>query len=109
MPKQAYPTMLHNAFVDVGIPAITPEIGAARVLDVGMIPLFVEGTMNVLKHYGIVAGPMGRTAKDVTVLIENSGFPLLATKGGLSSIWSNSTTRSSPDRRSPPSATVSAK
>ena len=27
-----------------------------------MIPLFVEGTMNVLKHHGIVAGPIGRTA-----------------------------------------------
>ena len=83
MPKQAYPTVLHNAFIDVGIPAITPEVGAARVLDTGMIPLFVEGTMNVLKHYGIVAGPMGRTAKDVTVFIGNSGFPVLATKGGI--------------------------
>ena len=29
-----------------------------------MIPLFVEGTMNVLKHHKIIAGPMGRTGKD---------------------------------------------
>ena len=28
-----------------------------RVLDREMISLFVEGTMNVLKHHGIVAGP----------------------------------------------------
>lgn len=66
MPKEAYPTVLHNAFLDVGIPAFCPEIGAARVLDPDMIALFVEGTMNVLKHHGILAGPMGRTSKDVS-------------------------------------------
>lgn len=32
-----------------------------------MIALFVEGTMNVLKDHGIVDGPMGRTAKGMTV------------------------------------------
>jgi predicted deacylase len=83
MPKQAYPTVLHNAFLDAGIPAFCPEIGAARVLDPEMIALFVEGTMNVLKHHGIVAGPMGRTGKDVTVFVGNSAFPILATTGGL--------------------------
>jgi predicted deacylase len=83
MPKRAYPTVLHNAFLDVGIPAFAPEIGAARVLDAEMISLFVDGTMNVLKHHGIVAGPMGRTGKDVTVFIGNSGFPVLATEGGI--------------------------
>lgn len=83
MPKAAYPTVLHNAFIDVGIPAIAPEIGAARVLDREMIALFVEGTMNVLKHYGIVEGPMGRTAKGMTVFVGNSGFPVLATAGGI--------------------------
>src|SRR6516164_8007325 len=61
----------------------TPEIGAARVLDLEMISLFVEGTMNVLKHHGIVSGPMGRTGKDVSVFIGNSAFPILATAGGL--------------------------
>jgi predicted deacylase len=83
MPKAAYPTVLHNAFIDVGIPAIAPEIGAARVLDHEMIALFVEGTMNVLKHHGIVEGPMGRTAKGMTVFVGNSGFPVLATAGGI--------------------------
>ena len=57
--NHVYPGVLHNAFMDVGIPSFTPEIGAARLLDLEMIPLFVEGTMNVLKHYGIVAGAMG--------------------------------------------------
>jgi predicted deacylase len=81
--NHVYPGVLHNAFMDVGIPSFTPEIGAARVLDPEMISLFVEGTMNVLKHHGIVAGPMGRTGKDVTVFVGNSAFPILATSGGL--------------------------
>ncbi|KAA0683796.1 M14 family metallopeptidase [Azospirillum brasilense] len=81
--NHVYPGVLHNAFMDLGIPSFTPEIGAARVLDLTMIPLFVEGTMNVLKHHGIVAGPMGRTSKDVAVFIGNSAFPILATAGGI--------------------------
>ncbi|MCO5129244.1 MAG: succinylglutamate desuccinylase/aspartoacylase family protein [Xanthobacteraceae bacterium] len=83
MPKAAYPTVLHNAYVDAGIPAFTPEVGAARVLEPDIIALFVEGTINVLKHHGIIAGPMGRTGKDVRVFVGNSGFPVLATEGGI--------------------------
>lgn len=79
----AYPGVLHNAYVDVGIPCFTPEIGAARILDLEMVPLFVEGTMNVLKHYGIVAGPIGRTGADVGVFIGSGAFPILATQGGI--------------------------
>ena len=78
-----YTGVLHNAFMEAGIPSFTPEIGAARVLDPGMIALFVEGTMNVLKHHGILAGPMERTANDVRVYVGNSAFPILATAGGL--------------------------
>lgn len=81
--NHVYPGVLHNAFVDAGIPAFCAEVGAARVLDHGTIALFVEGTMNVLKHYGILPGPMGRTGKDVNVFIGNSAFPVLATQGGL--------------------------
>jgi hypothetical protein len=78
----AYPSVLHNALVDVGIPCFTPEVGAARVLDPAIIALFVEGTMNVLKNYGIVPGPMGRTAADANAFIGNSAFPIIATQGG---------------------------
>jgi uncharacterized protein len=81
--NHVYPGVLHNAFLDVGIPAFTPEVGAARVLNLEMISLFVEGTMNVLKRHGILAGPMGRTGKDVSVFIGNSALPILATQGGL--------------------------
>jgi predicted deacylase len=78
----AYPGLLANAFIDAGIPAFTPEIGAPRKLDLAMIPLFVEGTMNVLKHHGIIAGPMGRTGKDTGIFVGNSGGGVLATHGG---------------------------
>ena len=78
----AYPGTLANACIDVGIPAFTPEIGAARILDHDMIALFVEGTMNVLKLHKIIAGPMGRTGKDSGLFIGNSGHGVFATRGG---------------------------
>ncbi len=78
----AYPGLLARAFIDAGIPAFTPEIGAPRVLDHDMIPLFVEGTMNVLKHHGIIAGPMGRTGKDTGIFVGNSAHAVLASRGG---------------------------
>jgi uncharacterized protein len=78
----AYPTLLANAFIDVGIPSFTPEVGAPRFLDLRMIPLFVEGTMNVLKHHGVIDGQMGRTSRDTSVFVGNSGHTVLATHGG---------------------------
>jgi hypothetical protein len=78
----AYPGILAGAFIDAGIPAFTPEIGASRILDRSMIPLFVEGTMNVLKHHGIITGPMGRTGKDTSLFVGNSAHPVFATHGG---------------------------
>ena len=78
----AYPTLLPNAFINVGIPALTPEIGASRILDLNMIPLFVEGTMNVLKHHGIISGQIGRTGKDTDIFIGNSSHFIFSTHGG---------------------------
>jgi len=77
-----YPGVLHNAYIDAGIPAFTPEVGAARRLDLDMIPIFVEGTMNVFKHYGVVPGAIGRTAVDANVYIGKSAVPVLTTHGG---------------------------
>jgi predicted deacylase len=79
----AYPGVLHNAFVDTGIPCFTPEIGAARIIDSDMSALFVEGTLNVLKHYAVIAGPAGRTAADAKMFIGDGAFPIIATHGGL--------------------------
>ncbi len=78
----AYPGILASAFIDAGIPAFTPEIGASRILNHSMIPLFVEGTMNVLKHHGIIAGPMGRVGKDTGIFVGNSAYAVIATNGG---------------------------
>ena len=78
----AYPSILANAFINAGIPAFTPEIGAPRILDHSMILLFVEGTMNVLKHHGVIAGPMGRTGQDTGIFVANSAHTVLATHGG---------------------------
>jgi predicted deacylase len=78
-----YPGVLHNAFIDAGIPSFCPEIGAARLLDHERIARFVEGTLNVLKLHGILAGPMGRTSADVPVFVGNAAFPIFATAGGI--------------------------
>lgn len=78
----AYPGVLSNAFIDVGIPAFTPEIGAPRIIDHAMIGLFVEGTMNVLKYHRVIGGSMGRTGRDVGVFVANSAHTILSTKGG---------------------------
>ena len=78
----AYPGILPNALIDAGIPAFTPELGAPRILDKEMISRFVEGTINVLKHHGIVAGSMGRTGKDTGLFVANSAHAVVARSGG---------------------------
>jgi predicted deacylase len=77
-----YPGVLHNAYIDAGIPCFTPEVGVARRLDLDAIPIFVEGTLNVLKHYGVIPGTIGRTAVDTNVYIGRNAVPVLATRGG---------------------------
>jgi predicted deacylase len=77
-----YPSVLHNAFIDAGIPCFTPEVGAARRLDMKAIPIFVEGTLNVFKHYGVMPGPIGRTAVDANTYIGKNAVPVLTTQGG---------------------------
>lgn len=78
----AYPGLLANALIAAGIPAFTPEIGRPRVFDHEMIALFVEGTMNVLKHHGIVAGAIGRTGQDSNVFIADGMLPIVTNRGG---------------------------
>jgi predicted deacylase len=78
----AYPGVLHNAYIDAGIPAFTPEVGVARRLDLDMTPIFVEGTMNVFKHHGVVPGAIGRTAVDANVYVGKNAIPVLTTQGG---------------------------
>lgn len=77
-----YPTLLANALIAEGIPALTPEIGNPRRLDLDMIALFVEGTMNVLRLHGLISGPMGRTGRDSEVFVGNTMGASIATHGG---------------------------
>ena len=47
---------LETAFVEAGIPAITPEVGGGRSFDRPKIEACVEGVRNVLAHYGVTRG-----------------------------------------------------
>jgi hypothetical protein len=73
---------LETALVEAGIPALTIEIGGPRSYDRRMIPLFVEGGLNVLKLHGVIAGPMGRTAKDAGTYYGDAFHTVRASHGG---------------------------
>ncbi|MBE9141221.1 succinylglutamate desuccinylase/aspartoacylase family protein [Nodosilinea sp. LEGE 07088] len=73
---------LETAFVDAGIPALTLEIGEGRRFEPQKIALAVEGSLNVLKHYGLIEGPMGRTAADGGTVFGNALATVRATTGG---------------------------
>ena len=77
-----YPGTLETSLVEAGIPALTIEIGGPRHFDKRKIPMFVEGTLNVLKHHGVLAGPMGRTAKDAGTFFGDAFHTVRATHGG---------------------------
>jgi len=79
----AYPTLLPNALIDVGIPAFTPELGASRILDPRQIDMFIEGTRNVLKHLKIIQGEMGKTAADAKTFVAKGTGAVLTTHGGV--------------------------
>lgn len=77
-----FPGTLETSFVEAGIPSLTIEIGGPRSYDARMIPLFVEGTMNVLKLHQVVSGPMGRTAKDAGTFYGDAFHTVRADQGG---------------------------
>ena len=110
MPKHAYPSVLHNAFLDVGIPSFCPEIGAARHPGHrddrairGRHDERAEASRHRCRAHG--AHGQGRDRLCRQQYVPDPGDR----RAGSSSIWSSSTTRSSPDRRWPSSATASAK
>jgi hypothetical protein len=77
-----YAGTLETSLVEAGIPSLTIEIGGPRSFDRRMIPMFVEGTMNVLKHHGVVPGPMGRTSEDAGTFFGDAFHTVRATDGG---------------------------
>ncbi|QQE66234.1 peptidase M14 [Leptolyngbya sp. BL0902] len=73
---------LETAFVTAGIPAMTVEIGPPRRFDADKIDRAVEGSLNVLKHHGVIPGPLGRTAADRGAVFGNAMASIRATQGG---------------------------
>ena len=76
------PGTLETTLVEAGLPALTVEIGSPRRFDAAKIALAVEGTLNVLKHYQIVAGPLGRTAKEAGTFFGNRFETIRSAQGG---------------------------
>jgi predicted deacylase len=77
-----FPGTLETSLVEAGIPALTIEIGGPRSYDRRLIPLFVEGGLNVLKLHGVIPGPMGRTSKDAGTFFGDDFHTVRATHGG---------------------------
>ena len=77
-----YAGTLETALVKAGIPALTIEVGGPRSFDRRKIDMFVEGGLNVLKLHGVIAGPMGRTAKDAGTFFGDALHTVRATHGG---------------------------
>jgi predicted deacylase len=73
---------LETSLIKAGIPSLTIEIGGPRYFDKRMIPMFVEGTLNVLKHHKVLDGPMGRTSRDSGVYFGDAFHTVRATHGG---------------------------
>lgn len=77
-----YSGTLETAFVEAGIPSLTIEIGGPRIFDQRKIPMFVEGTMNVLKSFDMVEGDIGRTSEDAGTFFGDAFHTIRATHGG---------------------------
>ncbi|MCA3561455.1 MAG: succinylglutamate desuccinylase/aspartoacylase family protein [Aestuariivirga sp.] len=77
-----YGGTLETALIKAGIPCLTIEIGGPRYFDKRMIPMFVEGALNVFKLHGVIGGPMGRTAQDAGTFFGDALHTVRATAGG---------------------------
>ena len=64
-----------------------------------MIRIFVEGTLNVFKHYGLIPGAIGRTALDSKVYIGKNAVPVLSTQGGFIELLVKMDAQVSPDQK----------
>lgn len=73
---------LETALVAAGIPALTLEIGGPRHFDSDKIARTVEGSLNVLAHYGVIEATLGRTAAEVGTVFGNGMASIRATTGG---------------------------
>ena len=77
-----YSGTLETAFMEAGIPAITPEVGGGRSFDRPKIEACVEGVRNVLARYGVTEGKVGRTAEQAQAFVGNDMEAIRASRGG---------------------------
>ncbi len=82
MEDPGLPGTLEYALVKAGIPAITTELGGSRGFVTDMVKLGVDGNANVLAHYGVVPGPVGKTAADMNAFVGNDLETVSAVAGG---------------------------
>jgi uncharacterized protein len=73
---------LEMAFVQAGIPVMTIEIGGPRIFDARKIAMAIEGSMNVLKHYQVIAGAIGRTSREAGTFVGDEMETIRSTTGG---------------------------
>ena len=73
---------LETAFIQAGTPAITIEIGGARIFDLAKIPIAVEGSMNVFKHYQIIEGVINKTSEEAQTFFGDEFETIRSTTGG---------------------------
>lgn len=73
---------LEYALVQAGIPALTLELGGPRGFEPEMVRAGVEGIENVLAHYGVSDGTVGRTAATVGAFRGNDLVDVFADTGG---------------------------
>jgi predicted deacylase len=64
------------------VQTIMGRLKPAEMTGTVMAVLFVDGTLNVLKHYGVIPGPIGRTAIDANVLIGQNVYTVVSSQGG---------------------------
>lgn len=76
------PGTLEYELVKKGIPSVTVELGGPRAIDREKTRIGVEGTENVLAHFGMTGRSVGRSAKDANVFRGNHLEDVVAVTGG---------------------------
>ncbi|WP_127958283.1 M14 family metallopeptidase [Serratia microhaemolytica] len=77
---------VETTFVEHNIPAITLEVGKPKLYQTDLIARSVTGVNNILIEQGMIAGKLGRTAKEQQTYIGNSMNSIRAEVGGFAEI-----------------------
>jgi predicted deacylase len=90
---------LETAFIEAGIPALTVEIGGPRIFNARKIAMTVEGSMNVLRHYKVIDGSMGRTSKEAGTFFGDAFEIIRSTTGGFLELLVDLTDKVTPGQK----------